>query len=74
MIEKILGAMQMSQMMKKLRGGPQSMMPRSPGKGTGVPNRSGLTPARARGYVTPSQKPNWTVPPQMATVKAKKKV
>lgn len=74
MLQKILGQVQMTQMMKKLRGGPQSMMPAAPAKGMGVPNRSGLTPARARGYVTPSQKPNWTVPPQMATAKAKKKV
>jgi hypothetical protein len=71
MITKILGHVQMTQMMKKLRGGPQSMVPMAPAKGSGVPNASGLTPKKARGYVTPMQKPNWTVP---TTMTAKKKV
>lgn len=71
MITKILGQVQMSQMMKKLRGGPQSMVPMSPAKGSGVPNASGLTPKKPRGYVTPMQKPNWTVPKPLT---AKKKV
>lgn len=69
MIQKILGQVQMSQMLKKLRGGPQSMLPMSPGKGSGVPNASGLTPKKARGYVTPMQKPNWTVPKGMGSTK-----
>ena len=71
MMTKILGSAAMSAMMKKLRGGPQSMLTMSPGKGSGVPNASGLTPKKARGYVTPMQKPNWTVP---KTMTAKKKV
>jgi len=71
MLTKLVGQIQMSQMMKKLRGGPQSMVPMSPAKGSGVPNASGLTPKKARGYVTPMQKPNWTVP---KTMTAKKKV
>lgn len=69
MIEKILGQIQMSQMLKKLRGGPQSMLPMSPVKGVGVPNGSGLTPKKPRGYVTPMQKPNWTVPKAGGSVK-----
>ncbi len=71
MLTKLVGQIQMSQMMKKLRGGPQSMVPMSPAKGSGVPNASGLTPKKVRGYVTPMQKPNWTVP---KTMTAKKKV
>jgi hypothetical protein len=47
------------------------MVPMAPAKGSGVPNASGLTPKKARGYVTPMQKPNWTVP---TTMTAKKKV
>jgi hypothetical protein len=71
MLAKILGQVQMTQMLKKLRGGPQSMAPMSPAKGSGVANASGLTPKKPRGYVTPMQKPNWTVPKPMT---AKKKV
>jgi hypothetical protein len=70
-LTKILGHAQMTGMMKKLRGGPQSMLPVSPVKGSGVPNASGLTPAKPRAYVTPMQKPNWSVPTSMA---GKKKV
>ena len=71
MLDKILGSIQMTQMMKKLRGGPQSMLPMAPVKGMGTPNASGLTPKKPRGYVTPMQRPNWTVP---KTLTAKKKV
>ncbi|MBM4131480.1 hypothetical protein FJ250_10735 [bacterium] len=73
MIEKILGSIQMTKMMRKLRGGPQSMMPAAPVKGLGTPNASGLTPPKRREYVTPMQKPNWTVP-KMAPTAPKKKV
>ncbi len=47
----------MSRMMKKLRGGPQSMLPLSPGAGTGVKSLKGVTPQRKRQYVTPKQNP-----------------
>lgn len=69
MLQKILGQIQMTQMMKKLRGGPQSMLPAAPAKGKGVRNASGLTPKKTRGYVTPMQKPNWTVPKGMGSTK-----
>ena len=60
MLTKLVGHIQMSQMLKRLRGGPQSMLPMSPAKGSGIPNASGLTPKKPRGYVTPKQRPNWT--------------
>lgn len=57
MISKIVGHTAMSQMMRRLRGGPQSMLPSSPVKGSGVPNATGLTPARNRSYAAPKQAP-----------------
>lgn len=58
MISKIIGSAAMSGMMRKLRGGPQSMLPKSPGKGYGTPSFKGLTTKRNKQYATPSQNPN----------------
>lgn len=57
MLNKIIGSAKTTAMMKRLRGGPQSMLPMSPGKGSGVPSLKGLTPKKAKGYVTPRQNP-----------------
>lgn len=57
MINKIIGAAAMTGMMKRLRGGPQSMLPMSPAKGAGVPSMKGVTPQKKRQYVTPRQNP-----------------
>lgn len=58
MITKVIGHTAMSQMMRKLRGGPQSMLPAAPGKGSGVPNGTGLTPGRRRSYAAAKQNPS----------------
>jgi len=57
MLAKIIGSAGMTALMKKLRGGPQSMLPMSPIKGSGVSSLKGLTPQRGRQYVTPKQNP-----------------
>jgi len=56
-IAKIKGHAQMSALLKKLRGGPQSMLPMTPGKGTGIKSLKGATPKRQRGFVVPRQNP-----------------
>lgn len=65
MITKIVGHTQMTGMMKKLRGGPQSMLPTSPMKGSGTPNRTGVTPQAPRNYVTPKQAPTQPAKPKL---------
>ena len=57
MIAKIKGQAALSALMKKLRGGPQSMLPRSPAKGTGVKSAKGATPKRIRQFSAPMQNP-----------------
>ena len=57
MITKIKGRAVMSALMKKLRGGPSSILPLSPGKGTGIKSMAGLTPKRRRTYSAPKQNP-----------------
>ena len=57
MLAKIKGQAMMSAMMKKLRGGSQSLLPMSPGKGTGVKSAKGVTPKRTRGFSAPKQNP-----------------
>lgn len=57
MITKIVGHAAMSAMMKKLRGGPSSMLPMSPLKGTGTPAGKGVTPLMKRGYAAQRQNP-----------------
>lgn len=57
MLNKIIGQAKMTAMIKRLRGGPQSMLPMSPAKGSGVPSLKGLTPKSPKGYVTPKQNP-----------------
>jgi hypothetical protein len=60
MLTKIVGHSAMSDMMKKLSGGPQSLLPMSPSKGVGVPSGRGAAPAKTRQYVVPMQKPKST--------------
>ena len=60
MITKIIGRAKTAAMMKKLRGGPQSMLPMSPGKGFGVKSLKGLTPKKTRGFVAKKQNPAFT--------------
>lgn len=57
MLAKIKGHAALSALMKKLRGGPQSMLPLSPGKNTGVKSFKGVTPKRVRQYSAPMQDP-----------------
>lgn len=57
MLSRIIGAAMMNAMGKKLRGGPTSMLPMSPGKGTGAPSGKGVTPQKKREFVTPRQNP-----------------
>ena len=47
----------MTAMMKKLRGGPQSLLPMSPLKGSGIPSFKGLTPKMPKAFVVPKQNP-----------------
>lgn len=47
----------LSAMMKKLRGGPQSLLPMSPMKGSGVPSFKGLTLKKPKDYVVQRQNP-----------------
>ena len=72
-LQKIKGHAQMSAMLKKLRGGPQSMLPLAPGKGTGVKSLKGNTPKRKRGFVTAMQNPALT-PKTGGFVKTKRKI
>ena len=53
----MIGQAKMTAMMKRLRGGPQSLLPMSPGKGSGIPSFKGQTPKIAKGYVVPKQNP-----------------
>lgn len=62
MIDKIVGHLAMTAMMRKLRGGPGSMLPMSPVKGSGVPSGKGVTPTSPKKYVVPAQKPKNTAP------------
>jgi hypothetical protein len=57
MLARIKGAAAMSGLMKKLRGGSQSLLPMSPGKGTGVKSAKGVTPKKIRQYSAPKQSP-----------------
>ena len=57
MLKRIIGSAKMTAMMKRLRGGPQSLLPMSPGKGSGIPSMKGLTPKMPKGYVVPKQNP-----------------
>lgn len=57
MIAKIKGQIAMTALMKKLRGGSQSLLPLSPAKGTGVKSAKGKTPGRIRQYAAPKQNP-----------------
>ena len=58
MKNRIIGQAKLTAMMKKLRGGPQSLLPMSPLKGSGRPSLKGLTPKRTKGYVVPRQNPS----------------
>jgi hypothetical protein len=60
MISKIIGRAQTTALMKKMRGGPQSMLPMSPGKGSGVKSLKGLTPKKMRKFVAKKQNPAFT--------------
>jgi len=57
-LKTIIGVAKLNAMMKKLRGGPQSMMPISPGKGLGVKGAKGLTLKMPKNYVTRRQNPS----------------
>ncbi len=57
MLTKIKGSIAITAMMKKLRGGSQSLLPGSPIKGTGVKSAKGKTPGRIRQYSAPKQNP-----------------
>ena len=57
MLAKILGQAKTSAVMKKLRGGPQSLLPMSPAKGSGVKRPGWSVPKQMKGYVTPRQNP-----------------
>jgi len=46
----IVGMAKQTAMQKKLRGGPGSMLPGAPGRGSGVPSRKGQTPTAMRTY------------------------
>lgn len=54
---KIKGSAAMSALMKKLRGGSQSILPFSPGKGTGTKSFKGKTPKRIKQFSAPRQNP-----------------
>ena len=47
----------MTALMKKLSGGPMSMLPMSPLKGSGMKSLKGNTPLRPRNFVVPKQNP-----------------
>lgn len=57
MLTKIKGHIQMTALMKKLRGGSQSLLPMSPGKGTGTKSAKGNTPKRIKQFSAPKQNP-----------------
>jgi len=56
-MHRVIGNAIRSGLAKKLRGGPQSLLPLSPSKGSGIPSLKGLTPKAPRGYVAPMQNP-----------------
>ena len=60
MLAKIIGRAQTTALMKKMRGGPQSVLPLSPGKGSGIKSMKGLTPKKMRGFVASKQNPAFT--------------
>ena len=57
---KIIGRAHTSALMKKLRGGPGSLLPLSPGKGQGIPSLAGLTPKSTRKFSARKQNPAFT--------------
>lgn len=57
MLSKVLGTLKTKPATRKLRGGPQSLKPMSPMKGSGVKNGTGLASRVAKNYVTPKQNP-----------------
>lgn len=57
MLQKIIGRAKTSALMKKLRGGPQALLPMSPVKGSGVKSMKGLTPKTMRKYAAKKQNP-----------------
>lgn len=57
MIKQIIGMAKLSAKVKKLRGGPQSVLPMAPGKGMGVKSSKLVTPKAKKWYVTPMQNP-----------------
>jgi hypothetical protein len=57
MLTKIKGQIAMTALMKKLRGGSQSLLPLSPAKGTGTPSAKGKTPGRIKQFAVPKQNP-----------------
>jgi len=61
MIQKIIGRAKTAALIKKMRGGPQSLLPLSPGKGTGVKSMKGLTPKRKRTYAVSKQNPTFSL-------------
>ena len=56
-LTKIKGQAMMTAMMKKLRGGSQSLLPLPPRKGTGTKSAKGNTPKRTRQFSAPKQNP-----------------
>ena len=54
---KIKGSMAMDGLMKKLRGGSQSLLPMRPVKGSGSKVGKGKTTKRIRQYSAPKQNP-----------------
>ena len=59
-LTQIKGRAKMTALMKKMRGGPGSLLPLSPGKGSGIPSLKGLTTKTARRYSAPKQNPAFT--------------
>lgn len=57
MLARIKGDIAMTALMKKLRGGSQSLLPASPVKGTGVKSFKGKTPKKMKQYAAPKQNP-----------------
>lgn len=54
---KIIGRAKTSALMKKMRGGPGSLLPMSPGKGQGIPSLKGQTLKAPRTYAVRKQNP-----------------
>jgi hypothetical protein len=59
-MQKIIGQAMTSKMMKKLQAGPQSLLPMSPAKGSGVKKVKMAAPKKLKSFIVRKQNPAFT--------------